>query len=626
MEKLSERIKTWYEINEDIISQHLKKDVNNYQVFKASTFIKCGMPYFKDAFGYPSPTNNDFKYRKNELKEFFPYDLYSNSKRWNSKDKVILILGVKKQMIGHIKIQQSQKICRETKTRKKLQKLRLISSNQNFNCMSLIDLWKTIEKNYPYFTINWNLISFNDLQSNHSITECMGIWNSYLNPDINRNDFSDEENAILSHVVVEYGYENWNKIASHLNHRSSLQTYIYFFSSSTRLCPPNIRWTPEEDKRLLEAVRANSIGNNISWAKVGISLESRNKTQCYNRYLIITKYNSSKKGVFSPHENRILMDFISKYGTNFNMMPNELLPQRSLVQIKNHYNVALKHKGQILPWNYEEDVKLLEFVEKEGSNWRKLAELLGTHNRLSCRTRYLTISKFLQKNPKKSLKDVPSRLKAVTAVHKAFQGIQIDEKDDNREIEERCKAFGLATFEEFRSKYINLCKIFKTTYDYELGSTDLNIEVSQFCILKQLLNIDYVSINKRQENFLFSRNQVLYVKKNPYLILNKSVMNQIEFLKQYVQFLMPPSYSTCIGMRSLAIKKIDNESYHEFRRNEEYSKEFIIHLEKFQKVFFSLFYWSALLSKLKFSSLQEIYYIRYPKTRDVLFDRISVKR
>lgn len=579
-----------------------------------SSYLRCGMPFFKDALTYPAPENDDYKMRKGLLNEFFPFDYPCKNTRWTTQDKVSLITGVKKQMVDYIKIQQSQKVCQESKTRGKFQKLRFISSNQDLNKMSMADLCDTIQKDHPNFAVNWNLISFNDIQSNHSVAECMGMWYSYLKPDINREPFSDEENAILSHVVVEHKYQNWEDIAASLDRRTALQTFVHFFSSSSRLCPPNIRWTTFEDQKLLDAVKNSTVGGTVNWAKVGVSLEGRNRTQCYNRYLILTRYNSIKKGVFSPSENRILLDYVAKYGSNFNKMPKQLLPQRSIVQIKNHYNVALKHKGKVNQWTYEEDKILMKFFEDEGANWSKLAGILKTHNRLSCRTRHLTISKFLANNPDKTLKDVPSRLKTITAVHRA-----IDEDDDIEADDKvvRSKAFGLQTFEEFRLKNNNLYSLLKTTYNYDLGAKDLKtIDVKKFLVLKFLLNISDDGMKKKQLQNFFTKNQITLLKSAFDTQLDAKLMMEINLTKEHTQFLMPPNLNTAIGLRAIAIKYKEDplfENNGQFLPNEpceEYKKE----LEKFQKLFFSLFYWTAMVSKIDKKELQEIHFVRNLKS------------
>ncbi|CAG9804604.1 unnamed protein product [Chironomus riparius] len=594
---------------EKFLQDAKSNDVKDAMTFK-TTYIRCGRPYFKDALYYPAPENEDFKYRKNVLQEFFPFDLPTACIKWRTKEKVSLVNGIKTQMINHIKLQQSKKICQDSKkTRGKMQKLRFISNNQDLNDMTISNIYETIQSDHPDFQINWNLISFNDLQSTHSVTECMGMWYSYLKPDINRDPFSDEEIAIMSHWATEYKYQNWEEIAQQLDRRTSLQTFSFFSSECSRLCPANVRWTPEEDELLLETVKKFERANVILWNRVGCLVPNRNKTQCYNRYLILNQNVNRKKGVFSAQENRILLNYVAKYGDDLSKFPEDLLPNRSIIQIKNHYNVALKHKGKVNPWTLEEDKKLMEFVKDKGTNdWKGISDILQTHNRLSCRTRYLTISKFLAKNPELSIEDVPSRLKKVTAVHKAVNSEDEDDPETmkptkNRKVVTRYKSFGVLTFEEFKMKNLQLYNLMKTAYNYQLVPKELNPDTNNFLLFKSLLGIEHYGLQKK---FALSFTNQQYSKINEILAskLDKEMDKEITRVKKESIFMVPVNYYTAVGLRSVAIKIHEDTIDTDEKTDTKHSKKYDEALKNFQQLFTSLFYWPAMLSKLSFNELQ----------------------
>lgn len=609
-EQIEKRLKSLDEFLNDNKSNEREKDPINYK----TSYVKCGAPFFKDAHGYPAPENDDYKYRKNVLKEFFPFDIPSAIPAWTEDEKNKLLKGVKNQMIDYIKIQQSKKLCQDSKkTRGRLQKLRFISNSKDLHEMPLLNIFETIQREHLDFKINWNLISFNDLLSVHSVAECMGMWYSYLKPDIKNEPFTEEENAILSIAVVENKYENWDLIAKQLTRRSSLQAFTYFHSEASRICPPNVRWTPDEDQLLLNAVKKNTHGNNTCWSKIGSSFDNRNKTQCYNRYLILTRHQNTRKGVFTLQENRILLNYVAQFGTDFNKMPRELMPNRSLVQIKNHYSVALKHKGKVNPWTFEEDKKLMDFVEKKGTDsWHKVAEILSTHNRLSCRTRYITIMKFLTKNPNKSLKDVPSRLKKITSVHKAVQSE--DDDDESRAYSDktfRSKTFGKLTFEDFKLRNPQLFSLLKTAYNYNLCVREINIDIPKFLALKQLLDIDDCAIGQKF-TYMFTKNQTQKLKEAISFQQEDSVQFEIRSLLQTKDVLLPPSFNTAIGLRAIAIK-IQEDPIEEMVNDEDESEEYIKSAEVFRKLFMSLFYWPAMMSKLQEPELRSNYLIKDSK-------------
>lgn len=615
--RLIEKIDGQYKANNIFLENAKSSDSKDATNFKSS-YIKCGAPFFKDAHSSPAPYNDDYKYRKNILKEFFPFDLPTTGSRWKTKEKVALINGVKNQMINHIKTKQSRRLCEDSrKTRGKIQKLKFISRSKDLEDSPILDIYESIQRDYPDFAVNWNLISFDDLQSTHSVTECMGMWFSYLRPDLNREPFTEEENVAIANAMVENKYSDWNELAALLNHRSSLQAFVHFQATFARLCPSNVRWTEKEDERLLEAIEKFSLNNVINWGKVGHVLPTRNKTQCYNRYMIIMKSQGKKKGVFSRHEDRLILDFVAKMGDKaFNQMPKNLLDGRTTIQIKNHYNAALKHQGNVYPWTREEDKKLVEFVEKEGtSKWTQIAAILGTHNRLACRTRFLTITKYLAKNPNGKLEDVPCKTKTVTAVQKA------EAKSDDEEGEgklSRSKTFGEKTFDAFKRQNANMYQLLRTTFNFDLGARDVIADAQKLSILMHMFKVvDHKKILERR-SFMFTTNQMFKLRESIAVQLDRKLMREIKFATTHTQFLMPPNYNTAAGLRAVTIKlhededKFDNDNEDLNVTNP--SVKYADALENFQKLYFSLFYWSAMLSKVDKNYLHESHYLKYPRT------------
>lgn len=586
-----------------------------------STYIKCGAPYFKDALSAPAPFNEDYLYRKNVLNEFFPFDQQKTSSRWKTSDKVALVNGAKKQMINYIKSQQSLKYSQEVRrTRGRIKTLRFISQCQDLNKSSMLEIYLMIKKDYPDFAINWNLISFNDILSRHSVPECMGIWYSYLRPDINREPFTEDENIRISSIIAESNFNNWNDVAASLDNRSALQTFIYFHSIYTRYCPSNVRWSDEEDATLLTLADKYSINGVINWQKIGQVIVNRNKTQCYNRYLAITKRQGIKKGFFTPSEDRKIIKFVEKFGKRFDKMPKDFIDGRTQAQIRTHYSVALNHQGNINPWTNEEDKQLVDFVENGGDNrWAEIADILKTHNRLSCRTRYLTIKKYLAKNPNSKLEDVPHKTKKVTAFQRAsvvsIEGTEDEDSDANAiaVTHQRMKGLGLLTFEKFKAANPGLYNLMRTAFKYDLGAKEVSTDKGKLLILMGMFN---VKVNKHVESRLkmLTTNQKQKFDELKNFRLKQVLLDEMKFVTAHTQFLMPPNFNTVIGWRALSIKihedplPEDSELVIE-NPNKEYKES----LETFQKLFFSLFYWSAMLKKIDNAVLNETHFLKYPK-------------
>lgn len=599
------KIDTQFKTNEEYLERAKTKNVTKE---KQRAFARCGAPYFKDAHGDPAPLNQDYKYRKNVLKEFFPYDLPQNPARWKIKEKVNLVNGIKDQMIDHIKVEQSKKLCQERKTRQRIVKLKFISNNDELSKSTVLEIYQEIQENYPSFKISWNNISFDILNSSHSITECMGIWYSYLRPDLNRSRFTEQENTQMMIAIAENDHQNWDEIARHCDRRSSMQCFIHYHKSITRYFDRIETWTQEEDGNLQKAIEKNTFCGASNWNKIGEAMKDRTKLQCYNRYIFFCRDQPVKRGTFSKEEDMTILDYVEKHGKNFNEIL-KLLPDRTVTQIRNHYNLALGYEGETHSWTPEEDAALVNFVDTYGTNnWKDIAVTLKTHNRVSCRTRYITIQKFLAKNPNAPLENVPKKRKKITAFHKAKDTINTTTCID------RTTAANKHVLDRFKNQHPTLYHLLKTCFNYDLGrKTIQNDQGGIINVLNLLLKVDWSGFEKKKQIF-YTKEQILILNRAEKYCLDAKIVKEISTIVP-LQFFMPPNWNTVVGLRAISIK---NHLKHEETNlavidtkctDINYSKS----LNEFHKFFYSLFYWSAMVSKIDSDELKELYNEKNPQ-------------
>jgi hypothetical protein len=579
-------------------------------------YYKCGAPYFKDALLQPAPYNSDYLRRK-ETKEFFPFD-QPQEVLWKFRHKTALLLGVKKQMIEHIISKQSiNAVQTGHKTRSKKETLKTIAKASDLKNMNLLDISNNIEKNFPTFEINWSKIAFDDLESTHTSIECLGMWNSYLRPDLMRDDWSLAENDQLLEAVEAFNYENWEVIAQQLPGRSSLQCFIHFQVDFKRLYQIGEKWTQEEDNLLVSMVQKYTKCGVVDWNKIGEVFKTRNKTQCYNRYRFSIRENI-KKGVFSKEEDEKILDFVDKYGENFNKIPLDLFPNRTSVQIRNHYNNALKHRGVINTWTTEEDKKLVEYVKTHGlgCSWKAIADILGTHSRVGCRSRYMTISKYLEKNPQASLEEIPVKRKKAISISRIVGN---EELGSNTLAVLKPKPLKVLKEEEIypiiRAQHKKLFHTFKLVYNYPENQQILRVDkdtTTTSLLLFKILGVDESHFKAdNQLNFPPS----LYQKIVDTLNSELSVELTREMFKlvqtKNLTFYLPPSYNTIVGLRGIALKAHYAEEEKEIERkkvdkNIYKGNKYDEALNEFKSRFFRLFYWPAMLAKLNVGDLPRV--------------------
>lgn len=609
LQSLLSKVNEKFRIN-NMYLEMTRSDRNDCSSQSKRTYSKCGIPFFKDAHGDPCPSNEDYRYRKNVLKEFFPYEQPETRVKWHTNEKVKLIQGVRQQMISHIVAEQSMKLCNDSarRTRCQLQKLKFITNNKDLQSASFTSLYKTIQESFPDFSINWNILSFGDLNSTHSVSECKGMWYSYLNPDINRDPFSEDETHMIVNSVSEDTFQSWQDIAALLDNRSALQTYLRYTSICMKLCPGHVRWTSEEDQQLLDSIEKYSVGpqKTINWTKIGQDFPMRSKTQCYNRYLIICKYSKSKRGAFSQEEDLMILEFVNKHGeANISKMPTHYIHGRSITQIRNRYNMNLKKVAQVKPWTRDEDQMLMDFVDKNGCDFAKFATTVETHTRISCRTRYQTIKKFLDKNPNKTVADVPSRAKTTKQARfteessgnaDEFVIIELDEPEKlsvvNRNVEKlRREHFEL---------YCMFLPCFNLDFKHERPNVDDRNVITLFNVLKvqplELRNFRKVTCSSDQLE-VFDRLKKSFTQSN---------------VSAAVNVMIPPCFSAAAALRALYVKTKDVSRITNESKNEEADENYSKHLEEFQQRFITMFYWTALAARINLEELKQITYTRNP--------------
>ncbi|XP_065079574.1 uncharacterized protein Pbp95 [Ochlerotatus camptorhynchus] len=605
----------------------------------------CGQPYFKDEDLYPGPHNEDYLHRKNVLKEFFPLDMFeSTDSNWTVKDKVNILKGVKLQIIEFIERENRLKI---KKLGNGLEAERLRLEMESLKKRDVNDLWETVKRfanEYPgqKFEIDWLRISNVEISGRHSVAACVGLWNNYMLPGLVRDAWKADDESTLLDAVQRNGNQDWARIAAEVPGRSPYQCFVHFQTTFSQLAQiKRERWTPEEDARLVKVVDENRIGKNIVWNKVVENMPLRNKIQCYNRYMF-TLMRPTKHTKFTPEEDCVILAYVQQCGDDFRFVPPNLLPGRSNRQIWARYNHTLKYVNKHSGWTIEEDMRLMNFIKEnltdEGPrkiSWAACSKALGNHSRLSCRTRYYTIEKFLEKNPDATLDDVPRKGKKLSSKvtdenwMKTFIKIRNESNDaQSAEVQEEPSTSGAVQVEKkFKSKRKSKvveskpsrvfsdtikCAIkkkfyekFKYSFHYRFGDQSPAIENNKvFCLNKAVFhllncttNLDRVSVYMDS----FTPHEQVLLRSSLSIRLNPGLKN---FLQSAVFcFLFPPNYNTLLGLRGVVLnatypsepRATNKEDKIELGQTNEASYQYA--LNTFRNRFRMLFYWTMLLVK-----------------------------
>jgi myb proto-oncogene protein len=157
-------------------------------------------------------------------------------------------------------------------------------------------------------------------------------------------------------------------------------------SAGASRVPVRRSWTPEEDAKLIEAMKEHG----SRWVKVAAMVPGRTNKMCRNRWTYILDPAIGKStGKWTLEEDAKLTEAVKKYGTDW-VAVAALFPGRTNKMCRNRWTYTLdpaigKSTGK---WTPEEDAKLTEAVKKYGTDWVKVATLVHGRSNHQCRHRW----------------------------------------------------------------------------------------------------------------------------------------------------------------------------------------------------------------------------------------------
>ncbi|UPK92661.1 hypothetical protein LCI18_003596 [Fusarium solani-melongenae] len=133
------------------------------------------------------------------------------------------------------------------------------------------------------------------------------------------------------------------------------------------------RWTPEEDRVLLDKVKqlfSDGAKNDttISWATVANALPDRNNKDCRKRW---SKITGAKKGSWSLSEDEQLLEGVQKYGRQWAMVAKGV-ETRSADQCAKRWQHCLDPSLDRSEWTSDQDARLVAAVRRYGTNWKDI--------------------------------------------------------------------------------------------------------------------------------------------------------------------------------------------------------------------------------------------------------------
>ncbi|CAO3594053.1 unnamed protein product [Absidia cylindrospora] len=171
------------------------------------------------------------------------------------------------------------------------------------------------------------------------------------------------------------------------------------------------RWTTEEDKLLMEAVKEYGPHK---WSLIAQHVPDRTPVQCSTRWLGALNPNVHK-GRWAPDEDEALTQAVKKY-SNRSVLPwNRIaqnIPNRTGIQCQARWSEALDPTVRKGRWKKEEDDMLRAGVARFGCCWIRVSGMIYGRTQRQCRTRWNQIKSRKEKAMNKRValkKDTPNK-------------------------------------------------------------------------------------------------------------------------------------------------------------------------------------------------------------------------
>ena len=198
------------------------------------------------------------------------------------------------------------------------------------------------------------------------------------------------------------GHPNWVAIAKKIDGRNRNQCYKRYGLISNLSATKNLRWVPDEDRLLLKAFTSTDklpFGR-PDWISIAKHLPGRNGRQCCERYTNICGRSKTRNIRWSPDEDRKLLKAFEDTDKHADGCPDwvsiaEQLDGRTRKQCSKRYFVLnTTSKTRNMRWGTEEDRMLLKAVETtekldDGKpDWDTIAKKVSGRSRIQCFSRY----------------------------------------------------------------------------------------------------------------------------------------------------------------------------------------------------------------------------------------------
>lgn len=363
--------------------------------FSSYSFLQFKAPYIRDFRNFSGPANEDLRQIK-ELSGEENIDYLIKNKNWTKDSKRQLhdaildhyaqshiIELIKQKNVLSKQLQDSWHDPNDIK-----QKISLIEE-QTEQVKARKEPRIFVPEDRDGMNVDWCAISARLASTYHEAQDCRFMWSNQLHWSINDGPWTKDEDVCLLNAIKKFGINDWDSVARELNSNrlpwQCCSRYQREFASSSLGSAP----ITEDDKdKIIEVINLCRIGNFVPWNQVMYFIQYHSLFQVkYQWHKLLSDRKSTQ--FWSQHEDLLLLKAVAKFGDkDWNRIAN-LIPDRSNKSCRERYIMRLKFLTRALGnWRPKEDEKLLQLIERFGTNWSVISSNFPERNNHQLRNRY----------------------------------------------------------------------------------------------------------------------------------------------------------------------------------------------------------------------------------------------
>ncbi|KAJ4193155.1 hypothetical protein NW767_010444 [Fusarium falciforme] len=201
------------------------------------------------------------------------------------------------------------------------------------------------------------------------------------------------------------------------------------------------RWTPEEDRVLLDKVKqlfTDGAKNDttISWASVANALPDRNNKDCRKRW---SKITGAKKGSWSLSEDEQLLQGVQKFGRQWAMVAKGV-ETRSADQCAKRWQHCLDPSLDRSEWTGDQDARLVAAVRRYSTNWKDIKKFeFPKRSTTNLKNRHIALFRQRNKAPgacSSTTETLDQGIDWSLVEQGVFDGVSMDASEDGDDVED----------------------------------------------------------------------------------------------------------------------------------------------------------------------------------------------